>query len=291
MAKAAQADMFAGMKEDRGPPPPSLIAAQEMWNEFAEKNKWKKCVVLDKARRAAMERALDDYGGMLGWKQALLKVERNRFVMGKVPPREGSKFKQFQANIDWFCRAQTIRQVFEDHYEDDGGQDGIEPKGDFRRRLNAASFDWDKKLAAYKPGGFWHVDTMGPRPEDKGPHKIPEDKLKAWREKHRIGERREETLEERLAASIATYRRLGDWARANAAEEKLATLQKRPPELIAAPDARDPDVVPERPKPPPYRAPAPRSEAEVTRQMAARQNATDVDYSWATDREGEYEEP
>lgn len=246
-------------------PSPLVTEAQAIWNQFAEKNKWKKCVVLDKARRAAMSRAIQDYGGLVGWRSALQKVERNRFVMGKIPPKDGHK--QFVANIDWFCRAVTIRKVFEDFYEDDGGQDGVKSFSQKLREI--APVDWDARLARYKPGGWWHVPTEGPRPEDKGPHKVPEAKLAEWRKRHRIGERREETREERLAASIATFRRLGDYARANGAEEQLAALQGRPPVLVPAPEARDPDIVPPaRPKPAPYR-PQPRpSEAEITRRMA-----------------------
>ena len=264
----AQPDMFAGM-EAVVPPSPTVLEAQEIWNTYAEKNKWKKCVVLDKARKATIARAVGDYGGILGWRQALEKVERNRFVMGKVPPREGTRFKQFQAHIDWFCQAKTIRQVFEGFYEDDGGQDGIEQPGSSFRSKMKALVDWDARLNRYRKGGFWHVPTEGPRPEDAGPHKAPAEKIEAWRKKHGIVERKQETREERLAASIATFRRLGDYARANGAEEQLAALQGRPPVLVPAPEARDPDVVPPaRARPAPYR-PKPRpSEAEITRRMA-----------------------
>lgn len=269
-------------------PSPLVAEAQAIWNEYATKNKWKKCVVLDKARRAAMSRAIQDYGGLVGWRAALQKVERNRFVMGKIPPRDG--LKQFVANIDWFCRAVTIRKVFEDFYEDDGGQNGVQSFGD--RLRAAAPVDWDARLGRYRPGGFWHVATEGPRPEDMGEHKAPADKIAAWRAKHGLGERKRETREERLAGMITSYRRVGKYADANRLEEELAKLEGRPPVLVPAPDAKDPDVVPETRSysVPPYRPAARPSEAEITRAMAAKQAATDVDYSWATDREGEYED-
>jgi len=286
----AQPDMFSGM-EAVIPPSPVVIEAQEIWNLFAEKNKWKKCVVLDKARKATIARAVGDYGGILGWRKALETVERSRFVMGKVPPREGTGFKQFQARIDWFCQARTIRQVFEDFYEDDGGQNGVGPSKPLSQGI-----DWRGTLERYKPRGFWHKDTMGPRPEEPGPHKVPADMLEAWRKKHGITgvQAPTETREQRLAASIATFRRLGDYARANAAEEQLATLQGRPSELVPAPDARNPDVMP--PKMPynkdyyghtaknggNYSKPMQRSEAEITRAMAGAQ-----DTAWEDIPEGE----
>jgi len=53
-----------------------------------------------------------------------------------------------------------------------------------------------------------------------------------------------ETLEDRYRASIASYTKLGRFADANRIEEKLAALENRPPVLVPAPDARNPDVMP-----------------------------------------------
>jgi hypothetical protein len=53
-----------------------------------------------------------------------------------------------------------------------------------------------------------------------------------------------EAREVRLAASIISYRKIGNHARANAIEEELARIEGRPPVLVPAPDARDPDVPP-----------------------------------------------
>ena len=48
----------------------------------------------------------------------------------------------------------------------------------------------------------------------------------------------------RLQAAILSYRKIGNYARANAIEEQLAALENRAPVLVPSPDAKDPDVVP-----------------------------------------------
>lgn len=282
-------------------PPPIVTSAAAIWNEFAVKNKWRKCNSLDKARRAAIIRAVQDYGGLVGFTNGLTQVERSRFVMGKVPPRPGSGFRQFQASIDWYCQIRTVRQVLEDFYEDDGGQDGVEGAS-FQQRLKAAAgIDWEARLRRYQgKKSFWHVPTEGNRPEDPGPHKADAALIASWRAKHGIGEvkqRADETREQRLAGMVVSLRNHGFWERANNAEVELAGLEGRAPVLVPAPDvarhgmdridgrAFD-EVLPM--KPPPYR-PQPRpSEAEATRAMAA---AQDVEYEMVPeDAFGSYED-
>ncbi len=56
-----------------------------------------------------------------------------------------------------------------------------------------------------------------------------------------------EPIEVRLASSIVSYRKIGNYARANEIELRLAEIEKRPPVLVPSPDARDPDVVPPKP--------------------------------------------
>lgn len=64
-----------------------------------------------------------------------------------------------------------------------------------------------------------------------------------------------ETLEQRLAASIVSYRRYGKWAEANRVEEKLAAIEKREPVLVPAPEVAGigfPPRPPEIPRKPPH---------------------------------------
>ena len=114
-AEPVTVDMFDGV----APAPGKVVEqAQAIWNEHAKLYKWKACKVLDKQRQAQIKRAVGDYGGITGWRDALASVAKNRFVQGLIAPREG--YKQFVANIDWFCRPVTVRKVLEDFYEDEG---------------------------------------------------------------------------------------------------------------------------------------------------------------------------
>lgn len=93
-----------------------------------------------------------------------------------------------------------------------------------------------------------------------------------------------ETPEDRMAFTIASYRRRGKWADANRIEQQLADLQKRPALLVPAPDvahltgsaSHATAIVPEK-------SPADR-EADRRRAFEAknRANATDVP-DWTTE--------
>lgn len=64
-----------------------------------------------------------------------------------------------------------------------------------------------------------------------------------------------ETLEQRLAASIVSYRRHGKYAEANRIEERLAALEKRDPVMVPAPEVAHigmPERAPEIPRKPSY---------------------------------------
>lgn len=61
-----------------------------------------------------------------------------------------------------------------------------------------------------------------------------------------------ETLEQRLAASIVSYRKIGNYKRANEIEERLAALEKRPPVMVPAPEVARVGF-PDSPKPLPMR--------------------------------------
>ena len=64
------------------------------------------------------------------------------------------------------------------------------------------------------------------RPEDPG-CRMDKELLEEWRKRHgvKVAEHRVETLEERLAASIASYRKIGNHTRADALEVQLAELR------------------------------------------------------------------
>jgi len=220
-------------------PTPTVQTGFDIWNEFAEKNKWSKAEVLDSGRRSAMKRAIKDYGGLIGFRRNLEKITRSDFCMGRVPGRNGQA--PFKAHVDWFMRPATVRQVIENFYnrfEKDtpiavpaAGSSSTMPDGMPKR-------PWRTILERYKPRGFW-AGSDGPRPEDPG-CKVPAEFLDPWRKKHGItgvrGQASAETEAEKLAASIQSYRKIGRYDDANRLEQKLADLQSRPATLVPAPD-------------------------------------------------------
>lgn len=76
----------------------------------------------------------------------------------------------------------------------------------------------------------------GYAPEDQGPERIHMPTV--WKPPHQAAKPfvQTETLEERYAASIVSFRKHGFWDKANETEIKLAALQKRPAVLVPASD-------------------------------------------------------
>lgn len=264
-----QLDMLGGVAA--GAPTKIVLDAQAAWNDYAVRFKWRECKVLDRALRASIARAVEDYGGLVGFRASLAKVAKNRFVQGMVAPTTGHK--QFKANIVWFCRAQTIRNVVEDFYEDEGAD--VRALHGSIAGQSAPDDVWGKWLRDYKAAGFW-PSQLGPRPEEPG-CRAPASMVEACLKRLGIVKRIVvvETKERRLEAMIVSYRSNHYYDRANALEEELAKLQARPPVLVPAPDARDPDVVPDAPKPGKFWQPPSRADA-MTRRMHAREAAQDV---------------
>jgi len=243
--KAVQPALFSDGELADAPSAP-VQSCYDLWNRFAKKNGWQEAKVLDTGRRSALKRAVKDYGGVPGFQAMLEKIERSDFCMGRVSPRDGHK--QFKANLDWFTRPATVRKVIEDFYN---GGEPVAVAGS-SSPAPVRSQDWRGRLDRYRRGGWWHKETEGNRPEDPGPHLAPAEMIAAWRAKHGIVERAQpgqETRETRLASSIASYRRLGQYDRANAIEEQLAALENRPPVLVPAPDAAHIGMPPRAEKP------------------------------------------
>lgn len=262
-AKVEQVDMFSGVAPA---PSPIVEEAQAIWNEHAAIYKWKKCQVLDKARQASIKRAVGDYGGIAGWRSSLSSVAKNRFVQGMIAPREG--YKQFVANIDWFCRPVTVRKVLEDFYEDEGAD---KKKGGASNHLAAAETElekWGRWLRSYKPGRFW-PSSQGDRPE-LATCRAPAGPLEYWRKQNNIvvAPKVQETPAERAYATIDSLRRAKQWDRANAREQQQADIEGRPAVLVPAPEvAHLTGSEPQSPRPrPPMSQKSPADEERARRE-------------------------
>lgn len=278
MAKVEQLDMLSGVA---APPAKVVEDAQAIWNEHAKLYRWKACKVLDRTRQAAIKRAVGDYGGIAGWRESLANVAKNRFVQGLIAPREG--YKQFVANIDWFCRPVTVRKVLEDFYEDEGA-DSKAGGGSTAPAENEGA-KWGRWLHGYRPGRFWPTSSQGPRPEDPG-CRAPPDLLQWWREQNKVTAVPvvQETRATRLAASIVSYRRLGNHGRANELEEDLAKLENRPAVLVPAPDVAHLTGTPREPRRNGTLEPHVNFSAQKRGPAAT---VTDVDPGWDAVPEGE----
>lgn len=222
------------------PKAPSLAQAGfDLWQEFARRNKWQVATDCGPTYQAALKRAIPEYGGLQRMRTVLEMLERSDFYMGRVPPT-GKYTKPFRARLVWFLRPSTVLELKEQLYN--GGLDPVTIAPE-KGRIQPTAINWRAVLDGYKGKGrsFWH-HSFGPCPEEPGPHKIPADLLGAWRERQGltgIGHNgpHTETREERLASSIASYRRVGQYDRANVLEQQLADLEKRPPVLVPAPEA------------------------------------------------------
>lgn len=209
---------------------PPTLARQgfEMWNEAAKRNSWATAAVLDNARQSAMKRAIQTHGGIAGFRAALEKIERSDFCMGRVKSKDGRP--PFKANLDWFLRPVTVRQVIEDFYNR-GGDKPISLAA-----AMAPGDEWASVMRSYEPGRWW-PSGRGPRPEEPGCRVTPSI-LIAWRKKRGIVVEvpKVETRADRLRHSIASYRKVENYKRANELEQELADLEKRAAVLVPAPD-------------------------------------------------------
>lgn len=230
MAKAApQEPALFGEDELLPAATPLVQQAYDLWNEFARRNKWKVAEVLDSGRRAALRRAVKDYGGLVGLRASLEKITRSDFCMGRIAPKEGRK--QFKAHIDWFIQTATVRKVIENFYND------AEPVPTSILRQSSPEDEWGRFLRDYRIGGFW-PSGRGARPEQPD-CRAPAAMLEACRKRLGItvAVRAPDSREDRLAAMIVSYRGVGRYDDANRIELQLAAAQGRPPVEVPAPDA------------------------------------------------------
>lgn len=222
-----------------------VVEMQEIYNEFADRVNagmgaatWIKCLVLTKARRTRASVAAKDYGGVIGFRRALESVLTNDFLLG-YEGRSGTH-KTWKPDLGFFLQEKTIVKILEGSYAPGRG---FPTKGTIAQQA-AADDQWGRFLRDYRPKGFW-PPNLGPRPEDPA-CRAPREMLEACR--NRLGivvtVPPKETREDRLRATIVSYRKIGRYEDANRVERELAVAEGRPPVEVPAPDARDPDNLP-----------------------------------------------
>lgn len=236
MAKRVAEPVLPGFAEGEIAAHPTGLVREafDMFNEYAKANKWVVTSVLDDRRIKAIRSSLPVYGGIEGWRKNLEKAARSDFLMGRVPGRDGRK--TFKLDLDFLLQPKTRTRVIDGFYN---GENDV-PQTKQGETVKPAAINWRGQLERYRKGGWW-PSQFGNRPEDPGPHLAPAEMIAEWRK--RVGVTgmghngpHVETREEKLEASIRSYRKLGQWDRANKIEQELANLQKRPAVLVPAPD-------------------------------------------------------
>lgn len=219
--------------EIAGQPNHIIKRAFAAYNAAARAAGWPETANLTESRQKRIKVAIRDCGGLAGWELALARAAKSDFLCGKTKSfRAPTGFKG--TKLDFFLRADRRTSLLDGEYDNRAPSSEPAPGKSFQQRMSAAA----------RPGK---------------PQELPFVQT--------------ETREERMRATILIYRKYGRHKDANRVEDALAVIEGRPPELVPAPDAKDPDnVPPARAKPPPYHAPPRRSEAEITRAMAAAQD-------------------
>lgn len=214
-------------------PERGVTAALAVWNEVAGRVGWPQAKHLPSTRRAALRRAIKDYGGVGGFKSYVEKAGESSFLTGKTGRR--GEHVNWRPDIDWFCKPSTVIKILEDKYVDAGAAAG--PAAVAPAKVEEPD---RHKLRNYRPGGFWPA-AWGPRPEDPVCHLQPPAMLAEWRRINKVSTAApvRETREQRLTGLIGSYRRIGRYADANRIEEELAKLEGRPPTLVPDPAVAD----------------------------------------------------
>jgi hypothetical protein len=253
MAKAKQLALLPD--DEIGDTPDSVSrSAFEIWNECAKKFGW---VTTREAtlplRAVALRKVVKVVGGILGWRKLLEAHGASDFICGKTytPGR-----KAFSFTLDWAVKPANLTKLLDGNYLEEGARVALvqgKPAAAAEPGPKVEQDPWRRWLS-YRKGGFW-PSHLGPRPDEPGCRMTPA-LLMNWRRENGIEVTvpKGETEEERLTTSIASLRKYGKWDRANAAEERLAAIQKRPPVLVPAPDVAHLGMAP-RDDLPPQRTP------------------------------------
>lgn len=86
------------------------------YNEVAERLKWRLSTVPTDKRERALRKALPVYGGLEGWKAALLRAERSSFLTGKA--KNGPGHETWRPSLDFFLQESSMVGLLEGKYDD-----------------------------------------------------------------------------------------------------------------------------------------------------------------------------
>lgn len=251
MAKAKTAAQPALFGDDEiGDTPDSVSrGAFDIWNELAKQFGW---VTTREAtlplRAVALRKVVKQVGGVAAWRKLLEAHGTSDFICGKTysPGR-----KAFSFTLDWAVKPANLVKLLDGNFLNENMRAAVAEGKPVAAAVEASKVEQDpwRRWLSYRKGGFW-PSHLGPRPEEPGCRMTPA-LLMNWRRENRVEVTvaPAETREQRLATSIASYRRLGQYDRANAIEEELAKLEGRPPVLVPHPTAAGLGMPPRAEKP------------------------------------------
>lgn len=208
------------------------------YNQIAPGVGWPQATKLSPTRIKGLKKAVLEAGGLVEWRAMLERASRSSFLTVKWRP-----------TLEFFFQPRQILKVQEGGHDDKAmtGPNSVEST-----TPGPILDPWQRWIPGYRRAGFW-PSHLGPRPEDPGCRATPS-LLMNWRRENNVSVTvaPAETEETRLTSSIVSLRKYGKWDRANAAEERLAALQKRPPVLVPAGDVAGLGM-PQRAEKPPQR--------------------------------------
>lgn len=205
--------------------------AFDAWNKIAPTVGWPRANRLTPERVKRLRKAVLEAGGLIGWRGILERASRSSFLTGKSG-RTGTH-ENWRMDLEFICRPAMILKVDEGGFDDKGAP---ERKAQEPEKAPVDPHEEDRrKLRNYRAGGFW-LPGWGPRPEQPGCW-IAREPLAEWRSRHNVAvqERPVETVDEREAAMIASYRAKGRWQDANRLEQARADRLGVPAVLVPAP--------------------------------------------------------
>lgn len=101
--------------EIAGIPDKIAQSAFDAWNETAKPLNWRAALVLTDARRKTLRRAVKDYGGLAGFREALVRASKSPFLLGHVG-RSGAH-KDWKPDLDFICQPKSIIRLLEGFYD------------------------------------------------------------------------------------------------------------------------------------------------------------------------------
>ena len=105
-------------KEKKSPSSPQsdlVRLAFDYYNAKAIQNGWRKADLLNGPRRQKIRKRLKDAGDIIGWWAVIDRIEKSRFLMGKIEGRDGRAFKM---HLDFVLQESSFTKLREGFYDD-----------------------------------------------------------------------------------------------------------------------------------------------------------------------------